>query len=528
MGSFPTEIKVLEDSGNLSTIKTDVLIIPFLQQAEPSSAAKTKAGTKAKKQGDQTLGLKWAAVHKAVDKAMNGHLRETLEAEKFKADAGKKRIFKVRSSDKLQARWVVVVGLGDPEKLDMKKATHAFRVGLKDTFGFEKVYQATLCLQEGTKKITLTQLVQTAVFGAIQSTYKTQEAGEKKVHPLKTLSLILPKGQGKTLNQDAQSARVYALAESFTKDLANMPANLKTAESLAQAARSMADIAGVTVEVVSDLKKLQKQMPAFWAVAQGAAKADPPRFIKVTYKAPGTKKIQKQIALVGKGVIFDTGGVQVKTGNSMNDMKFDMTGAATVLSVIRAAAELKLKGIEVSAYVAATRNLTGEDAYLPDSIIDSASGKKIEIRHTDAEGRVTLADAVYKATQDKPDEIVTIATLTGSAGIAVGHCIALMGSEDDLVNRIEKTAKAMGEPVQKLAFFDEDFDSIKSDRDAADLSNTSKNRNRGHMSAGAFVVSFAQDIPIAHLDIAGGDAKDGNATGIAVKGLIEYLRKEAS
>lgn len=526
MGSFPTEFEIQSNVSNLAEYAGDILIVP-VYQAQAKAEEKTSKSKSKPNKAESNDNLLWTPIHIALDDDMSGYLQETLKAENFKGDCGKKRIFRTRQGDKVKTRWVVVVGLGQADKLDVKKATQAFRLGLKDTYGFKDVHHATVLIPEESQKTSTKQLAHAAIFAAIQSTYKTQEAGEEKIHKLKHVDLLLREGQSLS-KTEVKAARAMALAEAFTKDLANKPANLKTAETLAQAARSMEKLPGLSVEVLSDVKRIQKEMPAFWAVAQGSAHTDPPRFIKVSYMPSGTKKPRKSIALVGKGVIFDTGGVQVKTGNHMNDMKFDMTGAATVLSVIRAVSELGLKGITVSAYVAATRNAIGEHAYLPDSIIDSASGKKIEIRHTDAEGRVTLADAVYKAVQDDPDEMITVATLTGAAGLAVGHCVALMGTDDDLLNRVEKTGKSVGESIQTLELLEEDFDNVKSDRDAADLSNTSKSRNRGHLSAGAFVISFAEGKPVAHLDIAGGDAKDGNATGIAVKGLIEYLRNEAT
>lgn len=521
MGSFATQFALLSANAELTTTQADTLVLPIFQKEKKD---------KAKKETQKAFVLKdavvWTALHQQIDKAMGGALSDALTQEKFKADFNKRRVLPVRSADGLKVRWVVVLGLGLPDKLDIQKATKAAAASIKDTFGYADVSHIVVALPEATKKLTLKQAAQAVVFGGTQATYKTAEAGEEKIHTLKKVSLFLGAAKGVS-KADLETAQVIAQAEAWTKDLANKPANLKTAECLAEAARSLKGIPGVTVSVISDSKKIQKDMPAFWAVAQGAAKVDPPRFITVKYSPIGTKKPKKKIALVGKGVIFDTGGVQVKPGNSMNDMKFDMTGAATVLAVIKAAAQLELKHIEISAYVAATQNLTGEEAYLPDSIINSSAGKKIEIRHTDAEGRVTLADAVWKAAQEKPDEIITIATLTGSAMMAVGHCIALMGTDEKLVDKLDKRGKAIGETVQALELLDMDFDDIKSDRDAADLSNTGKSRSRGHLSAGAFVISFANDIPTAHLDIAGGDAKDGNATGIAVKGLIQYLIDEA-
>ncbi len=522
MGSYATELELIAPQAPLTAYEADVLIIPVYQVAEKSTD-KTEKTTKSR---EKTATFTWPQALIQADKAMQGHLKDTLKAEKYTADCAKRRLFRVRSNDTLSARWIVVVGLGTPEKLRLDKLQKAVLAGLKDTYAFEGVRHVGMVLPEETKALDSHGIIQACVFAAHQSTYKTHEAGAEKCPKLEKMVLLTEKKHLK-LEPALLSAKAMALAESYTKDLANMPANLKTAEVLADAARDLKSLPGVTVDVISDRDTIQESMPAFWAVAQGSAKSDPPRFIRASYCHPQTKRPKKHIALVGKGVIFDTGGVQVKTGNGMNDMKFDMTGAASVLGILQAAAELKLKGIRVSIYIAATRNAIGEWAYLPDSIISSASGKRIEIRHTDAEGRVTLADAVHRATLDHPDEVITIATLTGSAGVAVGHCIALMGTNDNLVSRLEKTCQSVGEPVQTFTFFEEDFDNVKSDRDAAELCNTSKSRFRGHLSAGAFVMSFAQDIPAAHLDIAGGDAKDGNATGIAVKGLIEFLIQEA-
>lgn len=534
MGSFPTRFSIVTEEPDVSACKADLLVLPVYQAEEASHAASEKAGEKEKRAKSrikkrESSRLHWTSLHQSIDKATAGALKSALDEENFKGECGKKRIFKVRKEDKLAARWIVVLGLGIPGRLNTRKAISAFHAGLKETYGFENIHEATILLpSDGVSRLAPAEYVRAAVFASVQSTYKTEEAGKEKLPKLRQVNLVIPGAELRPMEKEATAAGIMAMAEAFAKDLANMPANLKRAESLAQAARSLEELPGVSVEVISDSKRIQTEMPAFWAVAQGAAKVDPPRFIKVTYAPSGGRKPKKSIALVGKGVIFDTGGVQVKTGNGMNDMKFDMTGAASVLAALKAAAELGLKGLRISAYIAATRNLVGEKAYLPDSIIQSASGKRIEIRHTDAEGRVTLADAVYKAVQERPDEMLTVATLTGAAGIAVGHCIALMGTDDGLLDRIEQGSKSAGEAIQKLEFMEEDFEGIKSDRDAADLSNTAKGRNRGHMTAGAFVVSFADKVPVAHLDIAGGDAKDGNATGIAVKGIIEYLRREAS
>ena len=162
---------------------------------------------------------------------------------------------------------------------------------------------------------------------------------------------------------------------------------------------------------------------------------------------------------------------------------------------------------------------------LPDAIVNTTCGKKVEIRHTDAEGRLTLIDAVAMAAREKPDEIVTMATLTGSASNAVGLCIALMGNNCQLEARVQNAAETLGDPIQPLKVIEDDYDNIKSKLDGADIINTSQRKNRGAQSAAAFVMSGAPEgVPMAHMDIAGADmTSDEKATGIGAKTLIRFV-----
>jgi len=218
----------------------------------------------------------------------------------------------------------------------------------------------------------------------------------------------------------------------------------------------------------------------------------------------------------------------VKPGDYMVTMKGDMTGGAVALATMQALAELQPENIEVTAYLAATPNKIDSDAMIPDSIVNTTCGKKVEIRHTDAEGRLTLIDAVAKAVENNPEEIITVATLTGSASAAVGYTIALMANDETLRNRINQAGRLHGEPIQTLDVVEDDYDNIKSKLDGADIINTSQRKHRGAQSAAAFVMSGApEDMPMAHMDIAGADmTPDEKATGISVKTVIQYLLNE--
>ena len=312
-------------------------------------------------------------------------------------------------------------------------------------------------------------------------------------------------------------------ARASTMDLVNKPANIKTTDTLVQKAKSLEPL-GLKIEIIDDVNWIKENMPCFYTVARGSLQTDPPKWIKVQY-TPNTE-IKHKIALIGKSVIFDTGGYQVKPDNYMNTMKADMTGGATVLSIIEQVAKLKLPYIQVTAYCAATPNKIDSDAMLPDSIVSTTCGKKVEIRHTDAEGRLTLIDAIAMAEKDQNDLFITVATLTGSAARAVGPRIALMSTRVDKRLEFEKSLEEIGEPYQSLEVEEEDYEDIKSKLDGADINNTGSEKYRGAQTAAAFVFSglSSLNIPCLHLDIAGGDmTKDEKATGISIKGIMNYL-----
>jgi leucyl aminopeptidase len=285
---------------------------------------------------------------------------------------------------------------------------------------------------------------------------------------------------------DRDFAKSVIEARASAMDLVNIPANIKTTNTLVQKAKSLESL-GLKVEIIDDVNWIRENMPCFYVVAKGSLQTDPPKWIKVQY-TPNTE-IKHKIALIGKSVIFDTGGYQVKPDNYMNTMKADMTGGASVLSVIEQVAKLKLPYIQVTAYCPATPNKIDSDAMLPDSIVSTTCGKKVEIRHTDAEGRLTLIDAVAMAEKDGNDLFVTVATLTGSAARAVGPRIALMSTRPDKRLEFEKSLEEIGEPYQSLEVEEEDYEDIKSKLDGADINNTGSEKYRGAQTAAAFVFS---------------------------------------
>lgn len=485
-------------------------------------------------------GISFAGALGSLDKALAKGLSEAVADEAFKGKAGSSLTVRVPSSSKAKARRVILVGLGESDKCKLAKVESAIERAIKTVQGLDKYSSAAIVLPAAAKHADESALIASLVDGVYQATYQTPEGLAKKAQAskkdksanppseLKSVALITNATPTLAQKQALAQGLLMAQAKSAVKDLVNKPSNTKTTDTLADLAKALGKRPGLKANIQTNTAWIAKNMPCFFEVAKGSVATDPPKWLSVTYTPSGP--IKKKIALVGKSVIFDTGGYQVKPGNSMVTMKGDMTGGAMVLSAMAAIADAKPAGVQVTAYCAATPNKIDSGAMIPDAIVETTCGKKVEIRHTDAEGRLTLIDAVAKACEDAPDEIITIATLTGAAMRAVGLCVALMATDEALSTRIFETAKTVDEPFQPLLVFESDHDDIKSKLDGADIINTSKNQNRGAQSAACFVFAGnTKNIPMAHLDIAGADMTgDEKATGIGIKTILKYLLGQAN
>jgi leucyl aminopeptidase len=279
----------------------------------------------------------------------------------------------------------------------------------------------------------------------------------------------------------------------------------------------------------ADCKELG--MGAYLGVAQGSI--EPPKFIHLTY-TPRGRRPRKRVALIGKGITFDSGGLDLKTADGMLRMKDDMSGAAAVLGVFQALPQLK-PAVEVHGLIAATENMPSGTAQRPGDIVRAMNGLTIEIGNTDAEGRLTIADALAYAGQViKPDELIDLATLTGAVVIALGPGVSgLMASQDGLASRVLTAAQSAGESMWRLPLHDEYRDGLKSD--IADLNNVSSQRGGGAIVAGLFMRDFTGGIPWAHLDIAGTAFAEREhalgpkgGTGVGVRTVLGYLTAAGS
>ncbi|MCD6187318.1 MAG: leucyl aminopeptidase, partial [Desulfuromusa sp.] len=344
---------------------------------------------------------------------------------------------------------------------------------------------------------------------------------------LKQVELLIAAGESTAVAKAAVvEAEAIISGVCFARDLVNAPGNLKSPEYLAMQAVAMAEQVGIRAKLL-DRRELERQgFGALLGVAQGSAQQ--PYLIVLEYR--GGNEADQPIALVGKGVTFDSGGISLKPSEKMDEMKMDMGGAATVLGTMQAAAKMKLP-LNLVAVVPAVENMPSGTAIRPGDILTSLSGKTIEVLNTDAEGRLILADALTYVGRYQPRVVIDLATLTGACIIALGNqAAAVLGNHDGLIRQLLKAGERSGERFWQLPLWDEYAALIKSD--FADVKNTG-GRAAGTITAAAFLQQFADKYKWAHLDIAGmawaeqgkaGQPKGG--TGFGVRALIEYLRGE--
>jgi len=364
------------------------------------------------------------------------------------------------------------------------------------------------------------------VEGLILGTYAFErykrEAAEKFVEE----AFVVPSDarSARDVAQGMGTGETFARATWFARDLVNAPANEVHPTYLAEVAEDIARATGLSAKILDREECAELGMGAFLGVAAGSQQ--PPKFIHLTYRPRG--RSARRIAVIGKGITFDAGGLDLKSAEGMLRMKNDMSGAAAVLAIMRALPALKPK-IEVHGLIAATENMPSGTAFRPGDVLRAMNGTTIEIGNTDAEGRLTLADVMSYAVQTiKPDEMVDMATLTGACVVALGPlCSGLMANRQPLANRLLTAAEAAGERVWQLPLLDEYREHLKSD--VADLNNVGP-RGGGAITAGLFLKEFSAGVPWAHFDIAGPAfvEKDGpltpkGATGVGVRTILTYL-----
>jgi leucyl aminopeptidase len=454
-----------------------------------------------------------------VESLVGAGLSELLERRRFKGKPGESV-----SLQRLEARpgTVILVGLGEPAGFDGNALRTATASIARAAAAAGSRSLALALPVEGLEPGAATAAMAEAVRLSLYADHRFRSEPDPQSVPELVTLLGLPEGSEAGLRSiDGLCAGVE-----LARQLVAAPPNVATPAALADAAASIAADYGLELKVLerSDCESLG--MGAYLAVAQGSDL--PPKFIHLTYRPAG--ETRRRVALVGKGLTFDSGGYNLKVaGSQIEMMKYDMGGSAAVLGAMRAIAQIRPEGVEVHAIVASCENMISGGAMHPGAILTASNGKTIEINNTDAEGRLTLADALVYASKLEPDAIVDLATLTGACVIALGEEIAgLWSCSDGLAEALLAAGRAGGESYWRMPLRSSYKEGLKSA--FADLKNTGP-RPGGSITAALFLQDFVpKDLPWAHLDIAGTVWSDkgrgldpAGATGFGVRTLVNWI-----
>ncbi len=452
-----------------------------------------------------------------LDEMLAGTLSELIAETEFKGKANSSASTRVGGTSPI--RKIIIVGLGKSEELKLdtlrQAAATSGRLAKKErckTLGIS----LPMCQDADSTAIAITEGIELVLHQDNRFKSELENPGQD----VETVDLIGLAGSDEAIARARQICSGVILA----RELVAAPANSCTPITMAETAEALAKEFGLTLEILEkeDCEKLG--MGAFLGVAQ--ASDLPPKFIHITYTPEGTPR--RKLAIVGKGLTFDSGGLNLKVGaSSIELMKFDMGGAGTTFGAVKAIAQLK-PDVEVHFISAVTENMVSGHAMHPGDFLTASNGKIIEVNNTDAEGRLTLADALVFAEKLGVDAIVDLATLTGACVVALGNDIAgLWSPNDDLAAEVTAAAEKAGEKVWRMPLEEKYFEGLKAIH--ADMKNTGP-RPGGAITAALFLKQFIKDTPWAHIDIAGpawGDAENGynnpGATGYGVRTLVNWV-----
>lgn len=471
----------------------------------------------------KTLDLHTAAAHKtdaliilvsAKDKPTKSVLAQLISDARKSGDLDESpaKLLTVWQPQGVSASRVVLVSCADGTAAQVRKAVTAAVGAVKAA----KPAHLTVCLADAAD-----QRLQAAAQAVADASYVyTATKPSAKASTLKRVVLALPTAEKTKAAKPAfEWAKAQVAGVSLAKEWGNRPANHATPTHLGDVAKALGKKAGIKCQVLGPKEIEKLGMGSFAAVARGSV--EPLRFIVLEYT--GAAKSVAPTVLVGKGITFDTGGISLKPGPGMDEMKFDMCGAASVLGTFEALSQLK-PAINVVGLIPTCENMPDGSALKPGDVITSMSGQTIEVLNTDAEGRLILCDALTYATRFKPRAVIDIATLTGACVISLGHVRSgLFSPSDELANALFAAGEASLDPCWRLPLDDDYAEGLKSN--FADVANIA-GREAGSITAAKFLQRFAKDYPWAHLDIAGAAWKSGAAkgsTGRPVGLLLQYL-----
>jgi len=476
-------------------IKTDLLVIPVRE----------------KKLDDPAL--------RALDRRLKGHLRGRIDKSKFTGADGSTLLYATAAS--LPAGQILLIGLGGDEitadswrKAGARARKEATAIGAGEL--------AILFAPDRDPESAAGAIVE----GALLASYQFNKYRSNAKAPAELRSLTLFRSGLKistAIKKSAEIAQTLIPSVFLARDLVNEPPSVATARFLGARAQEYCRGRGLTVEVWNKKKIEAMKLAGLLAVNRGSL--EEPRFIRIHYTPGGKPK--KRVALIGKGITFDSGGLSLKPSKSMETMKLDMAGGAAVIATMACLPKLGL-GIEVTGYVPTTDNLPGHNAQKPGDVIRYLNGKTIEVLNTDAEGRLILADALALAAAEKPDYMINLATLTGACMTALGTQVGgIFSNNQQLAERLLRSSQEAGEKLWQLPLVQEYKELIKSS--VADMKNIG-GAHGGAITAALILQEFVGTTPWAHLDIAGpAFAESDNAlcpkggTGFGVRTLIKFL-----
>jgi leucyl aminopeptidase len=507
---------VTVDSSNLIAAKVDLLALP-MAQIDPD---------------DGHVPPRLPPRLAAVDRAVGGRLSDAVRSGDFRGKPNQSLL--VYPGGGVAAGRLLLVGLGEAGALDTDAFRRAAGVAVSEAVR-RKARQVAIAVPRA-RGVKLPVAARAMAEGAVLAgyrfdTYRSQRP--KKNESLAGVALSFERAADTRPARAAAKAGV-AIAESqnVARQLSNEPPNALPPLALAREAARVAKEVGLRCRVLDVAEMRRRKMGAILAVGQGST--HPPRLVVLEHNAPGGRGKARRgplptICLVGKGITFDSGGISIKPSAAMDEMKHDMSGAATVVGALRACALLKLP-LHVVGVIGAAENLPSGTAYRPGDIVTSMSKKTIEILNTDAEGRVVLADALHFAnTEFAPVAMVDVATLTGACVVALGsHATGLFGTDDRLVEHLRRAGEATAERVWPMPVWEGHRKAVEST--VADVKNVA-GREASSSTAAAFLAAFAGKTPWAHLDIAGtgwtgksAPYQPRGATGVGVRLLVETLQ----
>lgn len=463
-----------------------------------------------------------------LDNLTGGVIKSVIDSEELKGKEAETVYLHLVGNREIKAQRILLVGVGERADYNAAQASQMAGTAVRGLRGKSVKSIALVPRLEGKADDVAAAAVEGAFLSLFDlDKYRTSDKEERKIE---RLVVALDGADDGALKRGVERGRIIGESVNFTRDLANEPGAYMTPTIMAERAREIATEFNLSLDVLDEARMEQEGMGSLLSVTRGSE--EPAKLIILKYSPANSDEAKNGLlAFVGKGVTFDSGGISLKPGESMELMKYDMTGGATVMGAMRAIGQLK-PSIPVLGVIPCTENLPSGKATKPGDVVRAMTGKTIEVINTDAEGRLILADAIAYAKQLGATTIIDMATLTGAVSIALGDVnTAVLGTDQELIDELIAAGKEVGEKFWQLPL-DKDYSKqIKSD--IADIKNVG-GRRAGTITAAAFLKEFADGVSWAHLDIAGtawGDEakpyRSKGPTGVAVRTLIRIVTRAA-